>query len=463
MKACNLVVPLLFAAVLPAPAESGAFTARQLNDAFAAVYEKVAPAVVVLEVRSREAVAPAGLPRGLDFFFRGPDGRRFEQAPEQGSGFIISPDGLILTNNHVVQSGESGSITVTLHDGRKFPGQLVGRDEKSDIAVIRIDAKDLPTVELGDSDAVKVGEFAFAIGAPFDLPYTFTVGVVSAKGRTNLTNSPSYEEYIQTDASINPGNSGGPLVDLDGKVIGVNTLISGLNRGLGFAVPVNIAKNISRQLIDQGRVSRPWLGIIIVGLAENEDRKALFPDLEGGVLVEGIEPRTPAFRSQLQAGDVILRVDGHKVAYARDLQREILSKSIGQTVQLEVWRNGQTLDIPIETGEQPDQLIRASTSMQPVPAVPIPRPNPPGTNLGPSHGLELADLENGGVRVERVLAGSPGEVAGFRPGDIILEAAGRPIRSAEDFEELVKKNGLDRGIMVLMDRGGEMTFGILKK
>jgi serine protease Do len=246
-------------------------------------------------------------------------------------------------------------------------------------------------------------------------------------------------------------------------VIGVNTLISGINRGLGFAVPVNIARNVSSQLVDQGRVSRPWLGIIIVGLAENEDRKALFPSLDNGVLVEGIEPRTPAFRSQLQAGDVILSVDGRKVAYARDLQREILNKTIGQTVQLEVWRGGQTLDIPIQTGEQPDQLMRASTSMQPVPAVPVPRPNPPGSKQGPAHGLDLVDLDDGGVRVERVIAGSPGEVAGFRPGDIILEAAGRPVSSSDDFEELVAKNGLDRGIMVLMDRGGETTFGILKQ
>src|SRR4029077_6562948 len=252
-------------------------------DAFSAVYEKVAPAVVVIEVKRSSDVSMSGLPEGFEFFFRGPDGAPSQT--NQGSGFIISHDGYILTNDHVVGDSANEGITVRLKDGRKFPATLVGMDDNSDLAVIKIDADGLPSVELGDSDAAKVGQFAFAIGAPFELPYTFTVGVISAKGRSNLTNSRAYEEYIQTDASINPGNSGGPLCDIDGHVIGVNTLIYRMNRGLGFAIPINLARRVSEQLITSGRVSRPWLGIEIVGIEENEGLQRYFPELKKGVVI----------------------------------------------------------------------------------------------------------------------------------------------------------------------------------
>ncbi len=441
--------------------------ARDLNNAFTAVYEKVAPAVVVIEVQGGEAVVPAQLPQGLDFFFRTPDGRRMEPGPDQGSGFIFQPDGLILTNNHVVQNGEGGRITVRLLDGRKFPAELVGRDERSDIAVLRIDAKNLPTVALGDSDAAKVGQFAFAIGAPFDLPYTFTSGIVSAKGRTNLTGSRNYEEFIQTDASINPGNSGGPLCDIDGNVVGVNTMISGINRGLGFAVPINIAKTVAEQLITKGRVSRPWLGIGISGLEENEQRRALFPGVDSGVVVESIERNTPAYRSQLQPGDVILRVDGQKVSLARDLQREILSKTIGQTVNLEIWRGGRTVTIPIQTGENPDGLMQASSSMRPVPVVPSPPLEPPTRPLRQESslpfGLAVSEIPEGrGVKVQEVAPGSPAEMGGLISGDIITELGGRPVLSVKDYEDIVSSAGSDRALMVLVEREGERTFAILK-
>ena len=332
--------------------------ARQLNDAFASVYEKVAPAVVVIEVKRSSDVSLNGLPEGLEFFLRRPDD--LPSQTNQGSGFIISPDGYILTNDHVVGDASEEGISVRLKDGRKYPASLIGMDDKSDLAVIKIDAKDLPVVELGDSDAARVGQFAFAIGAPFELPYTFTVGVVSAKGRTNLTNSRSYEEYIQTDASINPGNSGGPLCDIDGRVIGVNTLIYRMNRGLGFAIPINLAKEVSRQLVSNGRVSRPWLGIEIVGIEESEALQRYFPDVQKGVVVNGIEPGTPASGSDLRAGDIILKVDDIPVSVSRDVQREILGKKVGQRVQLEVWRNGKVSLVSMPTGEQPQRVTRAS-------------------------------------------------------------------------------------------------------
>jgi serine protease Do len=433
--------------------------ARQLNDAFASVYEKVAPAVVVIEVKRSSDVSLNGLPEGLEFFLRRPDD--LPTQTNQGSGFIISSDGYILTNDHVVGDASQDGISVRLKDGRKFPASLVGLDDKSDLAVIKIDAKDLPVVELGDSDAARVGQFAFAIGAPFELPYTFTVGVVSAKGRTNLTNSRSYEEYIQTDASINPGNSGGPLCDIDGRVIGVNTLIYRMNRGLGFAIPINLAKEVSRQLVSNGRVSRPWLGIEIVGIEESDALQRYFPDVTKGVVVNGIEPGTPASGSDLRAGDIILKVDNVPVSLSRDVQREILSKKVGQRVQLEVWRNGKVAVVSLPTGEQPEKVTRASNRRSPS-EQPSAKPLPPGSN----HGMILDDTPPGnsatGVTVRGIVPGSAADAAGLSPGDVITEVAGKPVKTKADFDSAMAGSDLTRGIMLMVNRGGQRTFAILK-
>ncbi len=433
--------------------------ARQLNDAFASVYEKVAPAVVIVEVRRSSDVSLSGLPEGLEFFFRGPDGAPTQT--NQGSGFIISADGYILTNDHVVGDSANDGITVKLKDGRKFSAKLVGMDDKSDLAVIKIEARNLPTVELGDSDAAKVGQFAFAIGAPFELPYTFTVGVISAKGRNNLTNSRSYEEYIQTDASINPGNSGGPLCDIEGRVVGVNTLIYRMNRGLGFAIPINLAREVSQQLIASGRVSRSWLGIEIMGIEESEALQRYFPDLKKGVVVNGIQPGTPAASSDLRAGDVILKVDNVPVSLSRDVQREILGKKVGQSVSLELWRNGKISSLTMRTGEQPDRLMRASN--QPVPREPPAKPSEPQPS---NFGLVVEDLPAGsstqGVRVIDIAPGSAADAAGLIRGDVITEVAGKPVRGTADFDAAITGADLSRGMMLLVDRAGERTFAILK-
>jgi serine protease Do len=453
-----LVMGLSGSAVAQKALTSGAL-ARQLDDAFALVYEKVAPAVVVIEVKRSSDVSLNGLPEGLEFFLRRPD-----DAPplhtNQGSGFIISADGYILTNDHVVGDAPTDGITVRLKDGRKFPANLVGWDDKSDLAVIKIDARDLPVVELGDSDAAKVGQFAFAIGAPFELPYTFTVGVISAKGRNNLTNSRSYEEYIQTDASINPGNSGGPLCDLDGRVVGVNTLIYRMNRGLGFAIPINLAKEISRQLIANGRVSRPWLGIEIVGIEESDALQKYFPDLKNGVVVNGIEPGAPAAGSDLRAGDVILKIDNIPVSLSREVQREILSKKVGQRVQLELWRNGKIAVVSVNTGEQPDRMTRASNRRL--------RAEPP-VRLAPSapnYGLSVEDAPPGvpaeGVVVREIAPGSAADAAGLLPGDVITDLAGKPVKGKADFDSAMAAADMKRGIMLMINRDGQRTFAILK-
>lgn len=445
------------------PAVAGALV-RQLNDSFAHVYEKIAPTVVVIEVRRSSDAPMSGLPEGLEFFFRrqGPQDRNYPVMPDQGSGFIISGDGYIVTNNHVVDNASQDGLTVKLKDGRKFPASLVGTDPKSDLAVIKIEAKDLPVAEMGDSDAVKVGNFAFAIGAPEALPYTFTVGVISAKGRNDLQQSPNYEEYIQTDASINPGNSGGPLCDIDGKVVGVNTLIAGLNRGLGFAIPINVVKNVSSQLVASGRVSRPWLGIGIKGIEESVALQNYFSGLDKGVVVEQIDPNTPAYSSELREGDVILKVDSVPVALSRDLQREILSKKVGSNVQLEVWRGGKTMNVAVQTGEQPDRIQRAANRRR------LPNPGN-GTANAPAPafpGMTLQEMPAGtpakGVIVGDVADGTAAAAAGLQPGDIITEAGGKPIHSKADLDTVLAGADMSRGLMVFVERNGQKTFAILK-
>lgn len=452
----SLLVGDVFAQQSPV---SGAL-AHQLNDSFAGVYEKVAPAVVVIEVRHSSDRAIGALPDGWQFFFR-----EGQPQSDEGSGFIISKDGYILTNNHVVAGAAEDGIKVTLKDGRKLPAALVGADEKSDLAVIKIDAKDLTAVELGDSDAAKVGQFAFAIGAPFDLPYTFTVGVISAKGRSNLDRTkPNYEEYIQTDASINPGNSGGPLCDLDGRVIGINTMISGMNRGLGFAVPSNIAKNVSAQLIASGRVSRPWLGIQISGLGDHEEMQQYFPGMDKGVVVMGIEPETPAFNSDLRVGDLITKVDDQSVALPHDLQHEILAKKVGQEVKLEVWRQGALTTVALKTGEQPDQLVRTANPVPSRPNIaPLPVPRKKAGAPSGAFGMNVQDAPSeGGARITTVDPDSAAAAAGLKPDDIITEAAGKPVANLEDFNNALAETDLSRGAMLSIERGGEKTFAILK-
>lgn len=437
--------------------------ARQLNDAFAGVYERVAPGVVVIET-TRESTALSGLPQGMNYFFRGPQGGGIAPEPSEGSGFILSPDGYIVTNYHVVEDAAEGGINVQLKDDRKFKARLIGFDEETDIAVLKIDAENLPALELADSDAVKVGQFAFAIGAPFALPYTFTVGVVSAKGRSRLIGKhyEGFENYIQTDASINPGNSGGPLCDIDGRVVGMNTLISGLNRGLGFAVPSNMTREISKQLIASGRVMRPWLGIFIIGLEENEEIRHFFPGVDKGVLVQKIPQDTPAFASELQAGDIIQKVDGVSVSMAKDLQREILSKQIGQSVDLTLVRNGREMKVSVRTGELPNRSVMKAalnTPMAPGKAV---RPNPSvKTN---DFGVQVEDLPKGvaGVTVSDVVPGSPASVAGLRRRDVITELGGKPVRSSAEFYAALSTVDTERGAMVLLDREGQRTFAILK-
>ncbi len=375
---------------------------HQLNSAFAKVFETVAPSVVIIEVTKKADPSDTALD---DLFFQAPDDphhRRGQPEPVQseGSGFIVRPDGFIYTNFHVVEGADK--VEVKLKDGREFPGKVVGTDEKTDIAVVKVEANNLPVVQLADSDAVRVGQFAFAIGAPFKLDYTFTYGVISGKGRNKLLETGGYNiaDYLQTDTSINPGNSGGPLCDIDGKVVGMNTLINGLNRGLGFAIPSNLVNEIGTQLIAGNKIVRPWLGIRIETLGDDSSIRDLFKGIDKGVVVRTIEADAPAYKSDLRPFDVITEVDGKPVTTDSQLQREILKKKVGQNVELGVWRKGQTMKIAITTGELPNDVGPGRGRARPDARAAGRRHQslrPPGA--GPDEGgREPAEIEDGAGR-----------------------------------------------------------------
>jgi Do/DeqQ family serine protease len=452
-----------------AAAEAGKDVVHQLNNAFAKVFEIVAPSVVIIEVSKKNDGGETSM--FDDLFFQGPPdennprGRGSQPVQSEGSGFIVRPDGYIFTNFHVVEAADK--IDVKLKDGREFPAKVVGTDEKTDVAVIKIEAKDLPVVQLGDSDAVRVGQFAFAIGAPFKLDYTFTYGVVSGKGRSKLftTGGYSISDYLQTDASINPGNSGGPLCDIDGKVIGMNTLINGLNRGLGFAIPINLAKEIGAELIAGHKIVRPWLGIRIETLGDDSSIRDLFKGIEKGVVVRTIEADAPAYKSDLRPFDVITQVDGTTVETDSQLQHEILKKKVGQNVELTVWRKGQTMKVPVKTGELPNEIARASNE-------PIKPAQPKQEDVG-KFGLQVQDLTKEvaerlhlgvqqGVIVTDVSDNSIAAQQNIQREDIITEVDGKPVNNVASFGEALTKADPKRGVLLYLDRKGSKTFAVLK-
>ena len=450
-------------------AEAGKDVVHQLNSAFTKVFEIVAPSVVIIEVTKKNDGNES--PTLDDLFFQNQPDRNPRTNPRgtppiqsEGSGFIVRADGHIFTNHHVVDGADR--IDVKLKDGREFQARLVGTDEKTDVAVIKIEATNLPVVQLGDSDAVRVGQFAFAIGAPFKLDYTFTYGVISGKGRSKLiaTGGYSISDYLQTDASINPGNSGGPLCDIDGKVVGMNTLINGLNRGLGFAIPINLANEIGQQLIAGQRIIRPWLGIRIETLGDDQSIRELFKGLDKGVVVRTIEADAPAYKSDLRPFDVITHVDAAPVNTDTQLQREILKKKIGQNVELTVWRKGQTLKIPITAGELPGEIGRAAN-------VPTPPPQKPeDTN---KFGLQVQELTkevaarlklgiDQGVIVTDVADNSLAAAQGIEREDVITEVDGLPVTNVQSFREALTKADPRKGILLYLDRKGSKTFAVLK-
>lgn len=459
--------------VPPAAADAGKDVVHQLNSAFTKVFEIIAPTVVIIEVTKKNDGPDTS---ALDDLFNFPSPqdesspRRNPRSPQpvqsEGSGFIVRADGFIYTNYHVVEGADQ--VDVKLKDGREFKAKVVGTDEKTDIAVIKIEATNLPVAQFANSDDVRVGQFAFAIGAPFKLDYTFTYGVISGKGRSKLIASGGYSisDYLQTDASINPGNSGGPLCDIDGKVVGMNTLINGLNRGLGFAIPSNLTNEIGQQLITGHKILRPWLGIRIESLGDDPSIRDLFKGLDKGVVVRTIEADAPAYKSDLRPFDVITQVDGAAVTTDTQLQREILKKKIGQNVDLTVWRKGQTLKIPVTTGELPDDISQASNEVKP------PAPSKPEDSSN-KFGLQVQELTkevatrlklsvDQGVIVTDVAENSLAAAQDIQREDVITEVDGRKITSLATFRDALNKADPRKGVLLYLDRKGSKTFAVLK-
>ena len=449
---------------IPVSMLSKAANVDSVNQALIEVAELAKPAVVNISVLSTAPTTPPTLPFFDDPFFRRFFGdefnRRFQQ-PEQpqqpqepkeqgmGSGVIVSSDGYIITNNHVVEHADQ--VRVLLSDKRKFDAKVIGTDPKTDLALIKIDADDLPAIRWGDSSQLKVGEMVMAIGNPFGLNQTVTMGIISAVGRANV-GIVDYEDFIQTDAAINPGNSGGALVNLKGELVGINTAIfsrSGGYMGIGFAIPSNMAKSIQRNLVKHGKVIRGWLGVSIQDLTPDLKDQFNAPDTTG-VLISDVVKDGPAKKAGIKRGDIIKRYDGKKVKNSVNLRTLVAETVPDSTVKVEILRDGDSRTLHVTIGEMPKNLTAMSSSGE-----------AEGNNALAGVRVEPVDGEKGyeeGVSVNSVQAGSPADRAGIQRGDIILEINRHAVKDVDDFRRLTQQLGPKDRVLVLLQRGRSSIF-----
>lgn len=385
------------------------------------------------------------------------------QGPSQersslGSGFIISEDGYVITNHHVVKNADE--VIVRLNDRREFVAELIGSDERSDIAVLKLDAMNLPTLKLGDSSGLRAGEWVLAIGSPFGFDYSVTAGIISAIGRS-LPNE-NYVPFIQTDVAINPGNSGGPLFNLDGEVIGVNSQIysrTGGFMGLSFAVPVNVVENVYEQLRDNGRVARGWLGVLIQDVTR-ELAESFDMDHPHGALIAKVLPDGPAEKAGIEVGDIVVKFNGKKVSFSSDLPPLVGSTNINSTVPVEIIRRSKYKTIKVKISELPtDDTVVAGANNNEIQAGDN-LLNLVVQNLSKEQKQEL-EIDDHGVLVEKVGIGSA-QKAGIRQGDVILLINNTKIKDALHFDKLVKGLPKGRSIPVLIQRRGGPIFLALK-
>ncbi len=472
-------------------ASKGLEIARQLNQAFIEVADNVSPAVVVIEVTGKETPVSRmdednpfwdmfppefrrrffedrnGQPQGKNEPRSEPRSRRNPpHSMGRGSGIVVSEDGYILTNNHVVEDADE--ITVRFKDSKSFKAIVKGRDPQSDLAVIKIEAKGLVPAKLGDSGATRVGEFVVAIGAPFLLDYSVTIGHVSAKGRSIIPDQMLDQDFIQTDASINPGNSGGPLVNLYSEVIGINSMIHGMNTGIGFAIPSNLAKEVMTHLIQDGKFTRSRIGVGIEDLRLSQEYKLQVPNLEDGVVIRQIQPDGPAAKSELKAGDIVVAVDGKPVKTSRELKEEIAYKKVGQTVTLDVARidaasKTKNLKIKIKTDAFPsgDDEVAGTTrnSTNAEPANYGMTLQPLTKELADEYGLDKV----AGLIVTGVDQGSAAEQRGIKPGDVITEVNRAPVSNLKQFRDAIKTSNAKKGVIINFVSKGTSRFTILKE
>jgi serine protease Do len=440
-----VLIGLVFLQVTYRCAEAKTADVVMVPESFSALAEMVSPAVV--NVRTEKTVQGAG--KSLRQFHQNPFGNddRFndffekffgEQMPKDhkerslGSGFIIDKDGFIVTNNHVIENADK--IKVKMKDGKEYNADIIGRDPSTDLALIKIPSgNNLPVIAFGDSNDLKVGQWVVAIGSPFGLEQTVTAGILSAKGR--VIGSGPYDNFLQTDASINPGNSGGPLIDMQGKVIGINTAIIASGQGIGFAIPINLAGGIIEQLKNKGEVTRGWLGVVISDINDDVAEYHGVKDKKGAMVMDVVKG-DPADMAGIQPNDIIVEVNDHKVETSRDLTNLVAGIPVGDKVKIEVLRNGKKQTFSVEIAKRPEETKLATKSSEKG------REDELGirvTNLT----LELAQRLNlsaaEGVLVESVESGSKAAEAGLQEGDVIKEINHQAVKSAKEYSSLIAK------------------------
>lgn len=447
-------------------------TLKQMGNAFASIAEKTSPAVVGLKaertiVQDYPSMRQWPFEEYSDpfewFFRRSPRQRaprepRKESRTAQGSGFLISPDGYILTNNHMVEGSEK--IEVELTDGRKFTAKIIGTDPDSDVAVVKVDAKNLPFLELADSDSLEVGEWVLAIGNPLGLSHTVTAGIVSAKGRSGFGLA-NYENFIQTDAAINFGNSGGPLINLDAKVVGINTAIVGAggNIGIGFAIPINMAKNIYDQLVQSGTVERGFLGV--ANIEDLTPEMAPFFGLKEntrGVIIPEVVAGSAAEKAGIKHNDIVLELNGEPVESRYTFRNKIAMLKPGTRIKLVVWRDRKRKPFTIELGKLPPLEERAG----------ILSPKTIGElgftveNLTDELAERYGYEGQSGVVVSDVESGSQAEDKGIVKGALIKEVNQKSVRNTREFNEAIKEAKKEGGALLLVKRGSYTLYIPLK-
>ncbi|HXZ24884.1 MAG TPA: DegQ family serine endoprotease [Nitrospiria bacterium] len=439
------------------------------NQLFVKVAESATPAVVNVStsrvIKGRQGGSQQN-PMFEDPFFRrffGDDFfRQFQTPPSRreqslGSGVIVDPNGYIVTNNHVV--AQADEIKVLLADKREFTGKVVGSDPKTDVAVVKIDAKDLPTIPWGDSGELKVGEYVLAIGNPFGLNQTVTMGIISAVGRANVGIA-DYEDFIQTDAAINPGNSGGALVNTRGQLIGVNTAIfsrSGGYMGIGFAVPSNMVRLVMTSLIKEGKVTRGWLGVSIQEVTSELAKQFGLQEAKGA-LVSDVLKDTPADRAGLKRGDIVIKHNGHDIANAGQLRNLVAETEVGRQVDVTIIRDKREKTLTIKIDEQPKELAGGGGGS------PAPSENEALSGLEVQQLTpDLADQLNlphslTGVVITTVEDGSLAEEAGVRAGDVMVEINRQAIKSLNDYQRIGRQLKPGESVLLLLNRNGQMLF-----
>lgn len=385
-------------------------------------------------------------------FYQGIPERQREQR-SLGSGFIIKEDGLILTNNHVVAGADE--VIVRLSDEHKFKAKIIGRDEETDLAVIKIDStKPLPSVSLGNSDGLRIGDWVMAIGNPFGLSQTVTAGIVSAKGR--IIGAGPYDNFIQTDASINPGNSGGPLFDMSGNVVGINTAIFASGQGLGFAIPINMAKKLLPQLVEHGKVrDRGWLGVMIQGVTPELAKSFGLPEDQIGALVGDVVPGSPAEKAGLKRGDVIVSFNGNQVKHAPQLPGFVATMEPGKDVTVDIIREGKKQTLTVSLGRKEEAM------KQEQPGVPSGEADKLGLvvkPLSPPEAGELGVPADKGVLVQRVEPDSPAENGDVRTGDILYQINSEEIEGLQDYKDAVDELKKGDVVRILIGRKGGTIF-----